>query len=102
MCAAITSITILMVAVSRRLTLRAGSPKDYRLMSSVPSRCNRSLSANFCIMNDLCAPLSMSILASAYWLPAHTSETAVFNRTSEWDVNDDECKMAAPSLFFHE
>ncbi|KAH3825560.1 hypothetical protein DPMN_127440 [Dreissena polymorpha] len=93
--------TILMVAVSRRLTLCAGSPKDDKLMPLVPSRCNRSLSANFCVMNDLCAPASMSILASAYHPPAHTGKTAVFNKTSEWDVIDDECKMAAPSLLLH-
>ncbi|KAH3779954.1 hypothetical protein DPMN_157763 [Dreissena polymorpha] len=52
-------------------------------------------------MNDLCASSSLSILASAYRPPAHTGETVVFNRTSEWDVNDDECNMAAPSLLLH-
>ncbi|KAH3893302.1 hypothetical protein DPMN_017448 [Dreissena polymorpha] len=57
----------------RRLTLCAGSPKDDKLMMSVPSCCNRSMSAYFCVMNDFCAPSSMSILASAYRPPAHTS-----------------------------
>ncbi len=93
--------TMLMVAVSRRLTLCAGSPKDDKCMMSVPSRCNGSLLANFCVMNDRCAPSSMSILASAYRSTAHTGETAVFNSTSEWAVNDDECNMAAPSLLLH-
>ncbi|KAH3811030.1 hypothetical protein DPMN_107854 [Dreissena polymorpha] len=93
--------TMLIVAVSRRLTLCAGSPKDDNLMTSVPPRCNRSLSANYCLMIDLCAPSSMSILASADRPPAHTGETAVFNRTSEWDATDDECNMASPSLLLH-
>ncbi|KAH3721071.1 hypothetical protein DPMN_063986 [Dreissena polymorpha] len=90
--------TMLMVVVPRRLTPCVGSPKDDTLMTSVPLCCNHSFSSNFCVMNDLCAPSSMSKLASAHRPPAHAGETDVFNRTSEWDVNDDEYKIAAPFL----
>ncbi|KAH3721099.1 hypothetical protein DPMN_064014 [Dreissena polymorpha] len=77
---------MLTVAVPRRLTQCVESPKDDKLMTSVPSSCTHSFSAKFCVMNDLCAPSSMSRLASAH---RHTGETDVFNKTSELDVNDD-------------